>query len=239
MPLTAAKIGVRSCRNVCSVRSKSWRCRSQSALVMSLRWRRSLPTEKARSPAPVMTAARMLVSTAISSRTSVSRAPIAVVIALSACGRFSVMIATRPSGWRSRVTGDSGSSPPDGGGPKLRSVHRVVREEFVAMVLAFRCRSGVPIREPAQPSQARGEAVLAAAGDDERRHAGKAAPDRTPRDRERPRAVVRPGDWILLGRRADKDAVIEPLRLDELELTIDVRTDEHEDDAPAYAVVSE
>src|SRR5206468_9056182 len=77
-------------------------------------------------------------------------------------------------------------------------------------VLAACCRSGVPIREPAQRSQARGEAVLAATGDDERRHAGETPPDRPPRDRERPRAVVRPGDRILLGRGADEDPVVEP-----------------------------
>ncbi len=63
---------------------------------MALRWRRSLPTEKARSPAPVMTATRTVERTAIVSRISVRRAPIAVVMALSA-GRLRVTIAMRPS----------------------------------------------------------------------------------------------------------------------------------------------
>ena len=91
MPLTAAKIGLRSWRTVYRVRSKAWRCRSQSSLVMLLRCRRSLPTEKARSPAPVRTTTRTAVRTAIVSTISVSSAPISVVIALSACGRFSVI----------------------------------------------------------------------------------------------------------------------------------------------------
>ena len=97
MPLTAAKIGLRSWRTVYRVRSKAWRWRSQSSLVIALRCRRSLPTENARSPAPVRTTTRTAVRTAISSTTSVNRAPISVVIALSACGRFRVIRATRPS----------------------------------------------------------------------------------------------------------------------------------------------
>ena len=52
---------------------------------MFLRWRRSLPTEKARRPAPVRMTARTAGRTAIVSRISVRRAPIAVVIALMAC----------------------------------------------------------------------------------------------------------------------------------------------------------
>src|SRR5215216_5929657 len=113
MPLTAAKIGLRSCRRVYSVRSKSWRCPSQSSLVMSLRWRRSLPTEKARSPAPVTMATRTAGWTAIVSKTSVSRAPSSVVIALSAWGRFRVMTATRPLPGEGQQ-GDGREDPADG-----------------------------------------------------------------------------------------------------------------------------
>ena len=36
--MTAAKIGLRSWRTVYRVRSKAWRWRSQSSLVMALRW---------------------------------------------------------------------------------------------------------------------------------------------------------------------------------------------------------
>ena len=64
---------------------------------MFLRWYRSPPTEKALSPAPVMMAARTVARAAIVSRTSISCSANSVVIALSACGRLSVMIATRPA----------------------------------------------------------------------------------------------------------------------------------------------
>src|SRR5215216_1868762 len=241
MPLTAAKIGLRSCRRVYSVRSKSWRCRSHCSLVMSLRCRRSLPTEKARSPAPVMMATRTVGRTAIVSRTSVSRAPISVVMALSACGRFRVMSATRPSEPYSMSKGESGSVRSDGGGPKSSAFQRSV---LVGLVVTppsfpgdFDARSGLQLRKPAQRSQPRREAVLPAAGDDERRQARQAAPDRLLRDGEHARAVVRPGQRVLVGRRADEDAVVDPLGLDELELALQVRTDEHEDDASVDAVV--
>src|SRR5215216_8090234 len=241
MPLTAAKIGLRSWRRVYSVRSKSWRCPSHCSLVMSLRWRRSLPTEKARSPAPVMMATRTVGRTAIVSKTSVSRAPSSVVIALSACGRFRVMTATRPSEPYSTSTGESGSVRSDGGGPKSSAFQRSV---LVGLVVTppsfpgdFDARSGLQLRQPAQRSQARREAVLAAAGDDERRQALQAAPDWPLRDGERARPVVRPGERVRLGGCADKDAVVDPLGLDELELTLEVRTDEHEDDSAVDAVV--
>ena len=99
---------------------------------MSLRWRRSLPTEKARSPAPVMMATRTAGRTAIVSRISVSRAPISVVIALSACGRFRVMSATCPPEPYSTRTGESGSAAPEGGGPKSSAFQRSVRVGLVA-----------------------------------------------------------------------------------------------------------
>ena len=44
---------------------------------------------------------------------------------------------------------------------------------------------------------------------------------------------------VLIRRRADEDAVVQPLRLDELELALQVRTREDEDDAPVDAVVLE
>src|SRR5215211_976366 len=208
---------------------------------MSLRWRRSLPTEKARSPAPVMMATRTVGRTAIVSRTSVSRAPISVVIALSACGRFRVMSATRPSEPDSTSTGESGSARSDGGGPKSSAFQRSVRVGLVATSPSFPgdfdARSGLQLRQPAQRSQPRREAILAASGDDERRQALQAAPDWPLRDGERAGPVVRPGERVLLGRRADEDAVVDPLGLDELELALEVGTDEHEDDASIGAVV--
>src|SRR5215217_7300701 len=208
---------------------------------MSLRWRRSLPTEKARSPAPVTMATRTAGRTAIVSRTSVSRAPISVVIALSACGRFRVMTATRPSEPYSTSTGESGSARSEGGGPKSSAFQRSVRVGLVATSPSFPgdfdARSGLQLGKPAQRSQARHIAVLAAAGDDERRQARQTAPDWPLRDGEHAGSVVRPGQRVLLGRRADKDAVVDPLGLDELELALEVRTDEHEDDSSVDAVV--
>src|SRR5829696_9130010 len=52
-------------------------------------------------------------------------------------------------------------------------------------------------------------------------------------------AVIRPDERILLGRSADEDAVVQPLGLDELELPLEVRSGEDEDDAPFGAVVFE
>ena len=70
-----------------------------------------------------------------------------------------------------------------------------------------------------------------AAGDDERRQALQPAPDRPLGDGEHAGPVVGPDERVLLGRRADKDAVVQPLGLDELELALQVRTGEDEDDA--------
>ena len=76
--------------------------------------------------------ARTAGRTAIVSRISVRRAPIALVIALSACGRFSVMTATLSSCVYSTSTGRSGSSASDGGGPKSSAFQRSVRAGLVA-----------------------------------------------------------------------------------------------------------
>src|SRR5918994_5280542 len=236
MPLTAAKIGLRSWRRVYSVRSKSWRWRSQSSLVMSLRWRRSLPTENARSPAPVMMTTRTEVRTATVSRAWVRRAPISVVIALSAFGRLSVTTATRSSETNSSSTGDSGSAAPADGGPKSSAFQRSVPVGLVAMSSPF---LGIELGQPVQGAQPGGEEVLAAARDDERRQALQPVPDRPVGDGERPGPVVRADERIFLGGSADEDPVVGPLRLDELELTLDVRSGEDEDDPAILAVVVE
>src|SRR3954453_2294983 len=204
---------------------------------MPLRWRRSLPTENARSPAPVMIATRTAGWTAMVSRTSVSRAPISVVIALSACGRLSVITAICSPAAYSRRTGESGSSPSADGGPKSRVFQRSVGVVLVAT--GGLLGSGLELREPAERAQAGGKAVLAAAGDDERRQLLEPAPDRPVRDRQRPGPVVRSDERVLLGGRADEDAVVEPLRLDELELAVQVRADEDEHDAALGPVVLE
>ena len=57
--------------------------------------------------------------------------------------------------------------------------------------------------------------------------------------REHAGPVVRADERVLLGGRADEDAVVQPLRLDELELALEVRAGEHEDDPAVDAVVLE
>ena len=49
--------------------------------------------------------------------------------------------------------------------------------------------------------------------------------------------MVRSDEGVGLERGADEDAVIEPLGLDELELTLEVRAGKDEDDATVDAVV--
>src|SRR5207247_3349064 len=93
--------------------------------------------------------------------------------------------------------------------------------------------------QPAQRSQTGGEAVLATARDDEGRQFLQAAADGPLRDREAARSFLRSGEGVLLGWGADEDAVVQPLGLDELELALQVRTGEHEDDPAVLAVVLE
>src|SRR3954470_7999602 len=99
--------------------------------------------------------------------------------------------------------------------------------------------SRIELREPAHGRQPRREAVFAAAGDDERRQVLQPAPDGALRDGEAAGAVVRADERVLLQRRTDEDPVVEPLGLDELELALEVRAGEDEDDAAIGAVVLE
>src|SRR3954447_2031542 len=237
IPLTAVKIGLRSWRTVYNVQSKACRWRSQSSLVIALRWRRSLPTEKARSPAPVRTTTRTVVRTAMSSIVSVSRAPISVLIALSTCGRLRVTRAIRPSSRYSRSTDASVSSTSGAGGAKSSAAQRSVLDELMVFLLSVADSSGVQLRDPAQRSQARREAVLASPGHHERRQVLQPAADRSLRNREDGRVMVRADEGIGLERRTDEDAVVEPLGLHELELTFEVGTGEHEHDPAVDTVV--
>src|SRR4051794_18291495 len=59
------------------------------------------------------------------------------------------------------------------------------------------------------------------------------------RDGEAASLVIRPHEGVLLRRGADEDAVVEPLGLDELELSAQVGSREHEDDSPVDVVVFE
>src|SRR3954468_9147467 len=62
-------------------------------------------------------------------------------------------------------------------------------------------------------------------------------PDRALGNSEAAGPVVGPDQWISLVWSADEDPVVEPLRLDELELALDVRSGEHEHDAAVLTVV--
>ena len=209
---------------------------------MSLRWRRSLPTENARSPAPVRTTTRTAGRTAIASTTSVSRAPISVVIALSACGRFSVTTAIRPPDevveehrgvglLERRPAGDRSRATPSGRCRCAGRGHVVLFSAGGSPV--SRSASQRRARRPGAKQYSPPRVTTKGGTSGSRRRIGVAG------DGEGPRAVVRPDQRVLLGRGADEDAVVEPLGLDELELAPQVRAGEDEDDAPVGAVVLE
>src|SRR5829696_1675218 len=98
-------------------------------------------------------------------------------------------------------------------------------------------RSRIEICEPSERSQPRRETVLPPAGDHKGRYIRQPTSYRTPRDREAAGAVVRTDERVLLGWRTDEDAVVQPLRLHELELAVEVGPGEHEDDPSVGAVV--
>src|SRR5262249_8922496 len=91
--------------------------------------------------------------------------------------------------------------------------------------------------EPPQRTQARHEQILAATHGDESRQTLEAAPDRRPGNRENAVAFVVPDEWILLGSVTDEIAVGRPLRLHELELPLQMCTDQKEDTSALGAVL--
>src|SRR5262245_37890171 len=94
-------------------------------------------------------------------------------------------------------------------------------------------------RDPSQRAQSRHEAVLAATHGDEPRQALKTASDRPLGNSEDAVAVVVADERILLGSVADEVAVGHPLRLNKLELPMQVRADQQEDAAALGAVILE
>jgi hypothetical protein len=84
----------------------------------------------------------------------------------------------------------------------------------------------VQVGEPPQGPQAGHEAVLAAAVDHEAGQLGEAPADRLLRDGEPSGPIVRPDQRVHLGGRAEERAIVDPLRLDELELPGQVRSKE-------------
>src|SRR5262249_23931405 len=135
----------------------------------------------------------------------------------------------------STSTGWSGSWVSDGGGPKSSAFQRSVCAMFLPP--SYSAVLGIQPREPAQRAQARGEAVFPAPGDHERRQALQPPADRPLRDGEAARSVAGAGERVFLGRGADEDAVVQPLRLHELELPLGMGSDEDEDDAAVSAIV--
>src|SRR5215218_6729076 len=99
--------------------------------------------------------------------------------------------------------------------------------------------SGVQLREPPQSRQAGREAVLATPRRHEWHEPLQASANRALRDREHPGLVAASDERVTLLRCADEDPVVEPLRLDELELALEVRAGEDEDDSTVDAVVLE
>src|SRR5215213_5645656 len=185
-----------------------------------------------------MNATRIAVRTAIASSTSVSRAPISVLMALSARGLFRVITAMRLSDTYSTSTDGSDPASSGEGGAKSSAFQRsmpVVLDMRSPRVVCSAFRTEV--RQPPQGPQPWSEAVLPASGDDEGRHVRQPAANGVLRDGEDAGSVGRPGEGVLLGRRADEDPVIEPLGLDELELALEVCSGEDEHDAPVGTVV--
>ena len=83
----------------------------------------------------------------------------------------------------------------------------------------------------------RAEAIFTAPRDDKPWEALQAPANRPPRNCKAVALTVRPDDGILGVARANEDAVIDPLRLDELELPPQMRSDEGEHQPPIGAIV--
>src|SRR5215468_9016406 len=90
--------------------------------------------------------------------------------------------------------------------------------------------------KPAQSSQSGHEAIFTAPCNDKMRKALKAFANRPPWDSKAAALVVRPGDGILIVASAKEDAIVYPLRLDELELTTKVRSEKRKHQSPIGAV---
>ena len=196
---------------------------------MLLRWRRSLPTEKAWSPAPVMIATRTAGRTAIvSSDLGQSGAH------LGRDGVVGVWPVQRDR-WRSRRRRCSRRAR------EARARRRRTAAGRSRVPSSDRCVSSrVPRWRPPQVSSSASQRSARRPG------AKQYSPPRVTtnggRSCSRRRigrcgivklagAVGRPDERVRLLRGADEDPVVQPLGLDELELALQVRAGEDEDDA--------
>jgi hypothetical protein len=84
------------------------------------------------------------------------------------------------------------------------------------------------VGEPAQGSQSGHKAIFTAPRDNKSREALKALANRPPWNCKAVALFVRPDDGILSFTRPKENAIIYPLRLDELELPPKVRSDKCE-----------
>src|SRR5262249_59784816 len=92
---------------------------------------------------------------------------------------------------------------------------------------------------PSQRAQSRHEAIFAATDVNEAWQSFQAPPNRSSRDGEDTFALVVADERILLRSVADKVAVGHPLRLNKLELPMQMRTDQQEHPAAFSAVILE
>src|SRR5215471_6878502 len=130
----------------------------------------------------------------------------------------------RPSWRASRSSRAAWASVRTGTGPSLAAMPPN-SSRVMSAVLAPRSAARSAATTPAGPR------------DDERRQALQAPADRPPGNREAVALAVRPDDGILGIARANEDAVIYPLRLDELELPPEMRADKGEHQPPIGAVI--
>src|SRR4051812_20436666 len=80
-------------------------------------------------------------------------------------------------------------------------------------------RSRAKLREPAQGAQSRHEAILTSAHHDEAREAAEALWERSLRDGEPAGSLVRTSQWILGIGQPQEVSLVDPFRLNELELS--------------------
>jgi hypothetical protein len=99
--------------------------------------------------------------------------------------------------------------------------------------------SGFKTAKPVQSPEARHEAVFTASRHDKSRQPLKTLANRTLRHRKAGSVLIRTDDWILVAVRAEEDAIVDPLRLDEFELPSDVGSDEGEHQSSIRAIVLE
>ena len=163
-----------------------------------------------------------------------------MVIALSACGRLRVISATATVGEVLQRARAPRSPRRRGGGPKSSASQR-----SVPVADAHRVLSRVATRHVSSSASQRSALRLGAkqyspprvttngGRSCSRRRIGRCGIVK------RARLVVRSDEGVVLERGADEDAVVEPLGLDELELALEVRAGEDEDDPAVDAVVLE